>query len=252
MAESPERAASLGEPSYVWRAGQERRLALIRRYVDLENARILDVGCGIGTYARRLREVSPAVYGIDVDRRRVRQGSQSVPNLLLAASEHIPFREDEFDVVLLHEVIEHVADDRATLREACRVTRPGGKVVVYAPNRLYPFETHGVYIGRRYVFGNIPFVNWLPGFLRRRLAPHVRAYTKAGLRSLTERLDASWVTHTVVYPGFDKIATRSGPLAKALRSLLYRLENTWLRAFGLSHFLVLEKTAVAGKGGGGG
>ena len=248
MVEAPDRAAALGRPSYVWRSGQERRLALIRRYVNLEGSRILDVGCGIGTYVRRLRELSEHVYGIDIDERNVRRGSLSLPNLALAASEQMPFPDNSFDVILLHEVIEHVSDDAATLREACRVARPGGKIVIYAPNRLYPFETHGVYVGRRYIFGNIPLVNYLPRFLRRRLAPHVRAYSKGDLRSLTKELDASWVAHTVVFPGFDNIAARSGMLAKALRTILYRLEHTWFRAFGLSHFLVLEKRGVIGKG----
>lgn len=249
MAESPQRAASLGQPSFVWRAGQERRLALIRRYVDVNDARILDVGCGVGTYVRKLGEFSNRVYGIDVDFARVKQGSHSVPNLLVAASEHVPFRDDQFDAVLLHEVIEHVRDDRQTIREACRVVHPGGKVIVYAPNRLYPFETHGIYLGKRYVFGNIPLVNYLPNFLRRRLAPHVRAYTKGGLRSLTKGLDMDWTVHMVVYPGFDNVAARSGILAGTLRSILYRLEHTWFRAFGLSHFLILEKRPVS-KGGG--
>lgn len=249
MAESPERAASLGQPSYVWRAGQERRLALIRRYVDMKDARILDIGCGIGTYVRKLGELSDRVYGIDVDSQRVKQGSRFVPNLLVAASEYVPFHDNQFDAVLLHEVIEHVSDDLQTLREACRIVRPGGKVVIYAPNRLYPFETHGVYLGKRYVFGNIPLVNYLPNFLRRRLAPHVRAYTKGRLRSLTQGLEMHWVAHTVVYPGFDNVASRSGMLAKTLRSILYRLEHTWFRAFGLSHFIVLEKTGPVGKGG---
>jgi len=252
MVEAPGRAAALGRPSYVWRSGQERRLALIRRYVNLEGARILDVGCGIGTYVRRLRDLSEHVYGIDIDEQRVRRGSLSLPNLALAAGEHMPFPNDSFDVIMLHEVIEHVSDDAATLREACRVARPGGKVVVYAPNRLYPFETHGVYVGRRYVFGNIPLVNYLPRFLRRRLAPHVRAYSKGDLRSLTKGLDASWAAHTVVFPGFDNVAARSGKLAKALRTILYGLEHTWFRAFGLSHFLVLEKRGAIGRRGKGG
>jgi SAM-dependent methyltransferase len=248
MVEAAERAAVLGRPSYVWQSGQERRLALIRRYVDLENTRILDVGCGIGTYVNRLRGLSEHVYGIDIDEQRIRRGSVTLPNLALAVSEHMPFPDSSFDVILLHEVIEHVSDDAVTLQEACRVVRPGGKVVIYAPNRLYPFETHGLYLGKRYISGNIPLVNYLPGFLRQRLAPHVRVYSTGSLRALTRGLDASWVAHTVVYPGFDKIAARSGLVAKTLRAILYRLENTWFRAFGLSHFLVLEKREAIGKG----
>ncbi|MDO9444103.1 MAG: hypothetical protein Q7K37_02225, partial [Dehalococcoidia bacterium] len=41
-------AARLGNPSFVWRSGQERRLALIERYVSLEGRRVLDLGCGLG------------------------------------------------------------------------------------------------------------------------------------------------------------------------------------------------------------
>jgi SAM-dependent methyltransferase len=248
MAGVPPKAAVRGQPSYVWRAGQERRLALIRRHVALENARILDVGCGIGTYVRRLGDLSPEVYGIDIELEHVRRGSLSLPNLILAAGEHMPFRTDTFDVVLLNEVIEHVSDDTQTLREATRVTRPGGRIAVYAPNRLYPFETHGVFIGRRYLFGNIPLINYLPSVLRRRLAPHVRAYTKRNLRSLASASGASWVRHTIVYPGFDNISARSRVLGGALRAILYRLENTPFRAFGLSHLLILEKEGPMGKG----
>lgn len=230
---------ALGKPSFVWRAGQDRRLDLVRRYVTLESARILDVGCGIGTYVQKLRELSDQVYGVDIDPARVRQSRTG--GLAVAVSEHLPFADGAFDAVLLNEVIEHVRDDAATLREACRVTRPGGHVAVYAPNRLYPFETHGVYLGRRYVFGNMPLVNYLPDPLRRRLVPHARAYTSRGLRRLVEGLPAEMVVHTQVYPGFDNIAARSRALGWLLRNVFHRLEGTALRAFGLSHFLVLRR-----------
>jgi ubiquinone/menaquinone biosynthesis C-methylase UbiE len=239
--ENPPRAAALGRPSYVWRSGQERRLSLLRRRVSLEGARVLDIGCGIGAYVRRMRDLSPRVYGVDIDAQRVRRGSCELPNLMLAAAEHLPFRGGAFDVVLLNEVIEHVSDDAAAVREACRVTKPRGNVVIFAPNRLYPFETHGVYVGKRYIFGNMPLVNYLPDFLRRRLAPHVRAYRAADLQRLTAGLDARWAEHRVIYPGFDNVAARSKLLARALRSTLYALERTPLQVFGLSHFLVLEK-----------
>jgi SAM-dependent methyltransferase len=241
MVKAPDRVATLGRPSYLWRSGQERRLALVRRRVTLEGARVLDVGCGIGAYVRRIQELSPRVCGVDIDQRRVRRGSSTVPNLMLAVAEHLPFSDDSFDAVLLNEVIEHVNDDAATVREACRVAKTGGKVVIFAPNRLYPFETHGVYIGRRYVFGNIPLVHYLPDPLRRRLAPHVRAYRVGDLKRLTDGLNVRWAQHNVIYPGFDNVASRSKLLARALRSILYGLEKTRFQALGLSHFLVLEK-----------
>ncbi len=253
MAEAPSlpgrEQIALGNPSFVWREGQDRRLDLIVRYVKLEGARVLDIGCGIGTYVRKLGELADRAYGIDVDPARVRKGARvrkdATGGLSVAVSEQLPFATNAFDMVLLNEVIEHVKDDRATLREACRVVRPGGHVVVYAPNRLYPFETHGVYLGKRYVFGNIPLINYLPDVLRRRLVPHARAYTARGLRRLIAGLPAELVVHTQVYPGFDNIAERRPRLAGVLRSVFHKLEGTALKAFGLSHFVVLRTKAEA-------
>jgi len=114
--------------------------------------------------------------------------------------------------------------------------------VIFAPNRLYPFETHGVYLGKRYVFGNIPLVNWLPNPLRNRVVPHARAYLHGDFRRLVRGLPAKTVVHGYVYPGFDNIAGRSPRGAKLLRKVLYFLESTPLNRFGLSHFVVLRRT----------
>lgn len=237
---------ALGHPSYVWRFGQERRLSLIRRYVRLEGQRILDIGCGIGTYVRRLQQLSDRVYGIDIDEERVRRGGAEVPGLALADSERLPFRESTFDVILLNEVIEHVGDDRATLKEALRVTRSGGHIVIYAPNRLYPFETHGIYLGQRYIFGNIPFVNYMPDVLRRRLVPHARAYGWRDFQRVLKGLPVRLIVAGYVFPGFDNVVARSRLAGLALRRLLYRLEDTPLRIFGLSHLVILQKVEGAG------
>ncbi len=56
-----------GRVSYSWRFGQDRRLEMVRRFVPLEDARILDIGCGIGTYVKRFRQYSDDVYGVDVE-----------------------------------------------------------------------------------------------------------------------------------------------------------------------------------------
>jgi SAM-dependent methyltransferase len=239
-------AALRGLPSYVWRYGQDRRLALIDRYAPLAGRRILDVGCGIGTYVEKLRQFSDQVYGIDIEVERVLEGGQRLPNLLVAAAESPPFTPGSFDVILLHEVLEHVQDDRQVVHEAHRLLAPGGRMVIFVPNRLYPFETHGVYWRGSYRFGNFPLVNYLPHVLRQRLCPHVRAYTGADLRRLLSSLDHHIVVHTQIYPGYDNIVARHHRLGSLLRRVTYSLEKTPLRLFGLSHLLVVEKpTALA-------
>jgi SAM-dependent methyltransferase len=157
-----------------------------------------------------------------------------------AVGEALPFADVAFDVVFSHEVLEHVRDDRRCAREMVRVVRPGGRVVVFVPNRLYPFETHGIYWRGKYRFGNKALVNWLPDILRRRLAPHVRAYTASGLRRLFEGLPVRVVVHTQVFPGYDNVVARTPRLGRWLRAISYAMERTPLRVFGLSHLLVLE------------
>jgi SAM-dependent methyltransferase len=143
----------------------------------------------------------------------------------------------------MHEVLEHVDDDRTTLREANRVLAPGGNVVIFCPNRLYPFETHGIFLGKKYVFGNIPLVNYLPDAARNRLVPHARAYTAGQLRRAYRQAGFRARVHSFVYPGFDHIAARRPALSKALKTVTYPLEHTGLRIFGLSHFVVLVKAS---------
>jgi SAM-dependent methyltransferase len=247
---SGDKAIQLGHPSYVWGFGQERRLALIRRFAPLEGGKILDVGCGLGTYVKAFRRFSDDVHGVDIDADKVAVASQELPNIRVAPAEELPYPGDTFDVVLSHEVIEHVDDDRLAVAEAVRVLRSpgpsggrsGGRLVLFAPNRLYPFETHGAYWRGIYHFGNIPLVNYLPNRWREAICPHVRAYTARDLRRLFDGLLVRFVIHTQIFPGYDKIVQRQPALGHLLRQVTYLLEHTPLRLFGLSHLVVVEKT----------
>ncbi|MCC7210033.1 MAG: class I SAM-dependent methyltransferase [Anaerolineae bacterium] len=237
-----ELAASRGEPSYVWRSGQERRLRLMMAQATLTGARVLEDGCGTGTYAAHIAQRFDAfVVALDIEAERVAVASERLPRALVAAAERLPHPANAFDVVFSNEVIEHVTDDRAALAEMARVVRPGGRILIFCPNRWYPFETHGHYWRGQYHFGNTPLINYLPDALRNRLAPHVRAYTARGLRRLVDGLPVRVVSHTRIFGGYDNIVRRAPRLGRLLRLVLYALESTPLRVFGLSHFLVLEK-----------
>jgi hypothetical protein len=99
-----------------------------------------------------------------------------------------------------------------------------------------------VYVGKKYVFGNIPLVNYLPDPMRNKLVPHARAYTKAGLERVTAGLPCRWVDWTVIFPGYDNVVARKPALGKTLQSVTYTMEQTWLKRLGLSHLLILERT----------
>lgn len=238
-----EKAALRGEPSYVWRAGQERRLEMIVRAAGSRlHGRVLENGCGVGMYVEKLAGRGSRVTGLEFDFERAAEARFRSDEIVNAAGEWLPFPASTFDLILSHEVIEHVADDREAVCEMVRVLKPGGRAVIFCPNRGYPFETHGIYWRGKYYFGNKLFVNYLPRRIRNKLAPHVRVYSNGDLQKLFKGLPVKFVERTIIFGAYDNIIARFGSLGKFLRGVLQFLERTPLKGLGLSHFWVVEKT----------
>lgn len=238
-----DKAAALGVPSLIWRAGQVRRLEMIRAAAgDRIKGTLLDNGCGVGMYVSNLAELGGKVFGLEYDHDQAVAAARRADRILRGASERLPFPGETFDLLLSHEVIEHVADDREAVEEMARILRPGGRLVLFCPNRGYPVETHGIFWRGRYRFGNIPFVNYLPRRLRNRLAPHVRAYSRADLERLFAGLPFELVSRTIIFGAYDNVIVRFPRFGRILRAVLQRMERTPLRIFGLSHLWVLEKS----------
>jgi SAM-dependent methyltransferase len=237
-----QKAAERGVPSLVWRAGQERRLRMILEAAGSRTqGYILVDGCGIGAYLSRLSSDSTHAIGLDIELERSMEALQEKTPTVCGAGETLPFPANTFDLVLSHEVLEHVQDDQQAICEIVRTLRPGGRLVLFCPNRGYPFETHGVYWRGKYHFGNIPLVNYLPRRWRNRLAPHVRVYNRADLEKLFQGLQVRPVKQTTIFGAYDNIIATRPALGRFLQVVLQALEQTPLRLFGLSHFWVMEK-----------
>ncbi len=237
-----DKAALRGEPSYVWRDGQRRRLKMILDAApDLTGKRVLVDGCGVGSYVHHLQEHCAVAHGLDIEFDRLAAPVAPLKHLTNAVGEYLPYADNAFALILSHEVLEHVQDDRLAAEEIARVLEPGGRCVVFVPNRGYPFETHGIYWKGNYKFGNKPFVNYLPTPMRDKLAPHVKVYSKRDLKNLFADLPLKQVSHQAIYGGYDNIIARLGENGRRMRNALYKLEGTPLQWFGLSHFAVWEK-----------
>src|SRR5438552_4800296 len=112
---------------------------------------ILDLGSGIGNFVVACRQNGLRVFGVEPD--RIGKGT-SVTSLRIASKrldpspfaaavgEQLPFADATFDLVVMDQVIEHVADQRKVLAEAWRVLKPGGAMYVAWPNYLRFYESH--------------------------------------------------------------------------------------------------------------
>lgn len=105
-------------------------------------ARVIDLGCGSGYGAARIAKVARTLVGVDVSSDAVTfaNARYKSPNLSFERIEPdapLPFEDREFDVALSFQVIEHVSDDEHYLKEAFRVLKPGGVLLLITPDRRY-------------------------------------------------------------------------------------------------------------------
>ena len=109
-----------------------------------DSSRVLDIGCGPGSFAFVLSSIRPSctIFGIDIAKGQIDFAEKNI--LPIAKNSHfrifdgnnIPFDDSSYDVVTLIEVIEHLSLKTAgrLLEEAYRILRPSGKLIITTPN----------------------------------------------------------------------------------------------------------------------
>jgi len=129
----------LGYPLSV--GNRQRTRTVIRLLAPRQGERVLDVGCGIGYYVFELATRHGCeAYGVDLDAHDVAL-ARRIAEVLPASGAHfavddgraLEYPANSFNAVLLCEVIEHVREDVALLRELHRVLVPGGRLVITTP-----------------------------------------------------------------------------------------------------------------------
>jgi len=121
--------------------------------------KILEIGCSSGYFSQRLLNKGREVYGIDINKKDIEEAKKKFRkiNFFVGKAEKLPFSDNSFDVVVMLETLEHV-DEKKAVKEAYRVLRPKGLVILSFPNKgmfsfLDPFNL------------KMKFKSYLPGFL---------------------------------------------------------------------------------------
>jgi ubiquinone/menaquinone biosynthesis C-methylase UbiE len=102
---------------------------------DCQN--VLDGGCAFGGGTWPLAAKAKKVFGCDPSPELIARARANYPEISfeICPLEKTPYDDENFDAITLTDVLEHVADERATLNELYRVLKPGGRLIITTPHK---------------------------------------------------------------------------------------------------------------------
>jgi SAM-dependent methyltransferase len=138
------------EDRHWWFRGREAVVdALLHGVATKPRPRILDAGCGAGRNVRRYSRLGP-VDGFDPSEDAVAFcRERGLSQVRLAGIEDLPYESASFDLLMATDVLEHVADEAAALRELRRVAAPGAALIMTVPAYQWMWSSEDVRLGHR-------------------------------------------------------------------------------------------------------
>ncbi|WP_375426915.1 class I SAM-dependent methyltransferase [uncultured Sphingomonas sp.] len=112
------------------------------RIGDGKRLRILEIGGGRSGMAGMLYP-DAEIVNLDIDPALADDAANRDITFVVGDARDLPFPDDSFDVVTLLDVLEHIQDDQIAAREAARVARPGGTILVSCPDADWRYPHHG-------------------------------------------------------------------------------------------------------------
>lgn len=110
-------------------------MKILKKY-SLNCNNILDLGCGDGTRLNYLLKNNKKCVGVDISKKAISLAQKQYPkcNFRIASLENLPFKDNSFDLVYSAFVIEHLQNPEKVIKEAIRVLKSNGIIVLMAPN----------------------------------------------------------------------------------------------------------------------
>lgn len=114
-------------------------LSGIRREMEGE-LKLLDLGCGDGRLVPLWQSITAAdAQGIELSPHAVQTAMEMFPTIKYTQGDatHTPYQDEEFDIVICQEVIEHIEDQAQLIKECSRILKKDGWLILTTPNRYY-------------------------------------------------------------------------------------------------------------------
>lgn len=116
---------------------EELMLDMLKKYSSEQkrSLKVLDVGCGSGTIAKKIQDAGHSVKGIDFSEEALKRASaRGIETKQCNLDEGIPEEDNFYDVIWEGDIVEHVFDPIGLLKESARVLKPNGQLLVTIPN----------------------------------------------------------------------------------------------------------------------
>lgn len=205
------------------------RLSVFSQMARFAGEHFVDIGGGQGSYAAELLNSCQHLSLGDVDPDAIGRARELLPgakvDFIVARAENTGLPANTYDAAFLIEVLDHVDDPVAVVKEAFRLLRPGGRLCVAVPNKAFPMETHPIRFGKASFLPHwAPFLPWV-SWLHRRIAT-ARVFTTRALVQMARDAGFTDIQAEYMVPPFER-HPRLQPIAE-------RLGRTPLRRFGVS------------------
>jgi 2-polyprenyl-3-methyl-5-hydroxy-6-metoxy-1,4-benzoquinol methylase len=145
------------------------RAARVHKYVN--GGKVLDIGCGRGIFLNEMRKKGYDVYGTEFSETGA-NFAREVLKLDISIGELVTlkFPDNNFDIITIYHVLEHLSNPVQTLHEAKRILKPGGLLLIAVPNidswQAKIFKTYWFHLDiprHYYHFSPVTLSNMLPG-----------------------------------------------------------------------------------------
>lgn len=226
---------------WFFRVRKKILISFIEKYAKF-GSKVFDFGCGSGYLVAELQKIGYDAHGVDFEKEAIGHGLMlGIKNLSVVSGDKIEYPDQNFDLVMSFDVLEHIRNEKPVVAELARILKPGGKMIL-----------------------TVPAYQWLWG-VQDEISHHFRRYTMSSLASgLSEFPELKMVRktyyNTLLFPAITLVRLLSKWFGIKNRSSDFEIDNRVLSAlfyfifnletyllkfinfpFGVSILVVLEK-----------